>query len=164
MGDYVVRRSEYIENLREARRYYEERLSGMRTLQCRGREVVLFFERAAMHVYTEELPDPCPIGAIVIKRRIGPNKYDQRIFCLDRARLMDCILPAVQNFTFSLPGTSATNRENRLLHGPRLPDGRYLRVVLSPGPRGTWYCKSAYPIDSDKWLSLRMAKTAKFPP
>lgn len=164
MGDYVVRQSRYIETEREARRYYQERLAGMRRVVCRGKEVTLFFERAATHVYIEALSDHCPANPVIIRRRIRERVYDERAFCLDRARLMDHIIPAVRYFTFSLPGTSEANRENRLLHGPRLPDGRYLRVVLSPGPRNTWYCKSAYPIEAAKWMELRCAKSAKFPP
>jgi hypothetical protein len=160
-GDYVVIRSELIENSREARRYYEERLAGLHVVKCHGREVALFFESAANHVYTEERRRD--VNAVALVRRLKSGDTETRYFCMDRALLMDQIIPAVQNFTFSIPGTASTNRENRLLHGPRLRDGRYLRVALSPGPRGTWHCKSAYPIEADKWMSLRGAKTAKFP-
>lgn len=134
----------------------------MHRVSCRGREVTLFFEHAAIHVYTEEYQTPS--GLTIVRRRISPEVVEERAFSIDRARLMDHIIPAVRYFTFSLPGTGPENRENRLLHGPRLPDGRYLRVVLSPGPRDTWYCKSAYPIDAAKWMELRGARTAKFPP
>lgn len=164
MGDYVVCRAEYISNEREARRYYQERYAGMHRVQCRGKEVTIFFEHAATHVYSEEIDGAVPQGATMIRRRLRPGVFEERVFSLDRAQLMDRIIPAIVNFTFSLPGTSADNRENRLLHGPRLPDGRYLRVVLSPGPRASWYVKSAYPIDAVKWRDLRGAKTAKFPP
>jgi len=160
--DYVVIRSELVADGREARRYYEERLAGMHVVSCHGRNVTLFFERAANHVYTKK---PLPGNTEpLIKRRLAANRFEERIFCLDRARLMDQIIPSVCSFTFSLPGTSAANRSNRLLHGPRLRDGRYLRVVLSPGPRGSWYCKSAYPIDPRLWMELRRARTVKFPP
>ena len=161
-GEYVVLRSELIENSREARRYYEERLGGLHVVECKGRKVTLFFESAVNHVYTEEKPTDA--NAVALTRRFASGNTETRYFSLDRARLMDQIIPAVKYFTFSLPGTGETTRENRLLHGPRLSDGRYLRVALSPGPRGTWYCKSAYPIDAKKWLLLRGAKTAKFPP
>jgi len=125
--------------------------------------VTLFFERAANHVYTVAADKASP-DATLIKRVIGNGRFDERAFSLDRARLMDHIIPAVRYFTFSIPGTSVENRENRLLHGPQLQDGRYLRVALSPGPRGSWYCKSAYPIEAEEWRRLRSAKTAKFPP
>lgn len=163
MADYVVIRSELIADSREARRYYEERLAGMHVVFCKVKNVTLFFERAANHVYTVAV-ESAPPGATIIKREIGKGRFDERGFNLDRARLMDHIIPAVRYYTFSIPGTSSDNRANRLLHGPQLPDGRYLRVALSPGPRDTWYCKSAYPIEAAEWRRLRSAKTAKFPP
>ena len=136
----------------------------MHRVMCHGREVTLFFEHAVNHAFTEEYDPMVHAAADIIRRRIGPSQYDDRVFSLDRARLMDHIIPAVKYYSFTIPGTGPSNRNNRLVHGPRLPDGRYLRVALSPGPRGSWYCKSAYPIEAAKWMALRGAKTAKFPP
>lgn len=161
--DYVVIRSDLILDSREARRYYEERLAGLHVVSCHGRDVTLFFEHAMNHVYTTE-PLAGTIQVNIIRRRIRPGVFDERVLSLDRARLMDRIIPAVCYYSFSLPGTGTDNRENRLVHGQRLPDGRYLRVVLSPGPRDMWFCKSAYPIESREWLRLRGARTVKFPP
>lgn len=163
-GEYVVWKSKLIVTEREARQYYQQRLGGLRIVRCAGRDVTLFFDGAANHVYTIGLPDPAPPGAKILRHRIGPGVYDERIFSLDRALLIDQIIPAVKYFTFSLPGTGAGRNGSRLLHGPRLADGRYLRVVLAPGPRGhSWMCKSAYPIAAALWMTLRKAKTAKFP-
>jgi hypothetical protein len=163
VGDYVVIRSNLIATAEEARRYYEERYAGLHRVMCRGTEVTLFFESGATHLYSEEKM-PLPVGAVIVKRRIRPNVYEERVFSLDRAQLMDAVIPAICAFTFSLPGTGLKSRSSRLLHGPRLPDGRYMRVVLRPGTRGMWTCVSAYPIESAKWLVARQAKTAKFPP
>jgi hypothetical protein len=167
VADYVVIRSAFIDTPEEARRYYQERIVGataMRRILCHGREVVVYFDHAGTHAFTKGFTGPIPAGAVLVRRRIALDKYDDRAFDVDRARLMDYIIPAIQNFTFSIPGTSPEERENRLLHGPRLPDGRYLRVALSPGPRKAWYFKSAYPIEAVAWRKWRTAKTVKFPP
>ena len=162
MGDYVVIRADLIQTEREARRYYENRLAGFHTLSCHGRTATVYFAKAGNHVYTEEWTvEP---QDKVIRRRIGPDAFDERVFCLDRARLMDSVLPAIRYFTFSIPGEGRDRARNRLLHGPRLKDGRYLCVVLGPGPDGSWLCKTAYPITAGKWAVLRRAKTVKFPP
>jgi hypothetical protein len=163
VGEYVVIKSAFIATAEEARRYYQERLGGLHRVTCRGKEIDLFFEAAATHLFSKEI-QPIPIGAVVIKRRIAPGKFDERVFDLDRAQLMDAVIPAVCNVVFSLPGTGLTNRANRLLHGPRLPDGRYMRVVLRPGSRDTWTCVSAYPLLGTEWNRARQARTAKFPP
>lgn len=163
MGDYIVWRSELINSAEEARRYYQERLAGLHRVTCRGRLLTLFFERAAVHIFSVDFSEiPAPL-ITVVTRKISETIVEERAFSADRARLMDQIIPAVCNFTFSLPGSLDASR-NRLLHGPRLPDGRYLRVVLRPGSRGMWTCVTAYPIDSRKWMELRGARTAKFPP
>jgi hypothetical protein len=133
-------------------------------VSCHGRNVSVFFEHSANHVYTDDYDASVHGTCEIIKRRIGPGRYDERAFALDRARLMDEIIRAVRYYTFSIPGTGQHNRQNRLLHGPRLQDGRHLRVALSPGPRESWYCKSAYPIDAAKWKLLRGSKTVRFPP
>ncbi len=162
MRDYVVIRSGLILDAREARRYYEERFRGLHVVECHGRQACIFFDSAANHVYTRE-PTGRPDEQI-IERRIGPGRFDNRVFCLDRAHLMDDILPALRYYTFTIPGTGLDTAHNRLVHGPRLPDGRYMRVALGPGPRSTWLVKSAYPIEARLWLELRRAKTVKFPP
>lgn len=164
VGDYVVWRADIITTAEEARRYYQERLAGLHRVMCRGREINLFFERGATHVFSVDFSEMPAPEIVVVRRRLSQVVTEERAFSLDRARLMDRIVPAVCNFTFSLPGTSATTQHHRLLHGPQLPDGRYLRVVLRPGSRDMWNCVTAYPIESAKWMVLRGARTAKFPP
>jgi hypothetical protein len=162
LGHYNVIRADLIDTEREARSYYQDRLAGAHEVNCRGHRIVVFFEAAANHVYTEEPWSGCK--APLIRRRLPGGRVDERVFCLDRARLMDRIIPAIQYVAFSLPGAETGARENRLLHGPPMKDGRCVRVVLSPGPRGMWFCKSAYPLDRAKWMILRGARSAKFPP
>lgn len=166
VGDYVVWKSTLIETEHEARRYYQERLAKVHDIDCYGVEVKVIFEAAATHVYTEELPvgDP-PLGAVVVKRRLRQGVYDERLFSLDRARLMDAIIPAIAAYTVSIPGTGPTSGKNRLLHGARLPDGRYMRVALGPSadPKA-FYCLSAYPVPHRVWAQAHSAKRAKFPP
>jgi hypothetical protein len=162
--DYVVIRSEYIADVREARRYYQERLAGRpHQVTCYGRPVVLFFDHGVNHAYTTDVSKGQP-GAAVITRDLRGGRRETRVFCLDRARLMDQIIPAVCAYSFTLAGKAPVERHNRLVHGPRLPDGRYLRVVLASGPRGMWYCKSAYPLTAAEWLYARSSVAIKFPP
>lgn len=164
-GDHVVWKSELIENEREARRYYQERYAKVHRLACYGKEIVIHFDGAATHLYTEEVRGVVPPGVTVVRRRVAPGRFDERIFCLDRARLMDRVIPAIVNFSVSIPGTGPTNSVNRLLHGPRLPDGRYMRVVLQPSADSKmFYCLSAYPISHSVWANAHRSKRAKFPP
>jgi hypothetical protein len=72
--------------------------------------------------------------------------------------------PPALLFTASVPGTGQGGHEKRMLHGPALPDGRYMRVVLRPGPGDAFTCISAYPVSRDAWLEIRRSKRAKFPP
>src|ERR1035438_4459381 len=46
----------------------------------------------------------------------------------------------------------------------RLPDGRYMLVVLRPGPGDAWTCVSAYPVLAYSWKNATRAKAARFPP
>lgn len=165
MTDYVKIRAEFIETLEEARTYYRARLVGTHKINCYGKPVTVVFERDAIHLFSVETPgdDPPPVEMIA-RRRVAPERFEERTFSLKRARLMDEVLRAVSLFTVSIPGTGAKGREKRMLHGPRLTSGEYLRVVLRPGPGEAFTCVSAYPINADGWRAARAAKRAKFPP
>lgn len=162
---YVVLRSELIETLDEARAYYRERLVGAHTIGCHGRRVTIVFEPDATHLYSDD-PGNVPVDlALQVARAIGRGRKEIRRFNLARAHLMDRVLPAITSYTVSVPGTStARGREKRMLHGPPLPDGQYMRVVLRPGPGEAFTCVSAYPVTVDVWRAAFRAKRAKFPP
>lgn len=158
----LLERSELITSLAEAREYYARKLVGAHKVECHGRPVTIVFERGATHLFSDESG---VASAERVERALGGGKMEVRAFSVARARLMDSVLPAICGYTVSLPGTAPTRgREKRMLHGPRLPDGRYLRVVLRPGPGDGFTCVSAYPIQQRVWLDARRAKTAKFPP
>jgi hypothetical protein len=161
LRDYVVIRSELIQDSREARRYYEERLCKLHRLMCHGREVEVLFDKSVNHCYTEEPPDD-PSGVTILVSRLGGGIVEKRAFCLDRAVLMDAICPAICKPSYSLAGEAPKNRPRFLLHGPPLPGGRYLRVVLRWDGR-QWNCMSAYPISADKWKA-GWKSIRKFPP
>lgn len=164
-----------IASLAEARAYYAEHLAGGRRVTCHGQRVEVVFERDGTHLFSIGPPTDATdeereafIANIPeeerVERRLPNGKVEVRRFELRRARLMDRILPAVSCFTVSVPGTGRAGHEKRMLHGPRLPEGDYMRVVLRPGPGSAFTCTSAYPVPERVWLSMVKAKRAKFPP
>jgi hypothetical protein len=158
-------RSADLETREHARQFYDRYLRGAHHLLCHGRPVTIVFEPGATHAYSEEPdgPEPIPPEERVVRRLPG-GRTEERRFCLERARLLDQVLPAVCNYTVSVPGTGPAGRGNRMLHGPVLPSGGYLRVVLRPGPGDAWTCVTAYPVELRVYLDMRRAKSAKFPP
>jgi hypothetical protein len=118
----------------------------------------------AVHIYSESAPDPLPEGAVVVTQDVAPGRFEVRIFSCARAQSMDHILPSISNFTVSIVGQGAKGRENKVLHGRRLPTGNYMRVVLRPGPKEAWTCVSAFPVSKAAWQEALRARRAKFPP
>jgi hypothetical protein len=175
-----VASSQNIATLDEARAYYAAHLAGVRNVTCYSKPVAIVFEREATHLFSDDPTSgmrnlaPAQQRAVFdaippdqrVERRLPGGRVDVRRFNLERARLMDRVLPAVSLFTVSTAGTSARGRENRMLHGRALPDGRYMRVVLQPPRDGydAFTCVSAYPVSTDVWRAARAAKSAKFPP
>lgn len=165
MASYIVIRSEFIETAEEARDYYRARLAGPHHITSDGRPVTIVFEHDATHLYSTEIKDPAsPLPRVT--RRIGPGKVDEREFNLERARLMDKVLPAIAEYTVSVPAAGGrAGAEKSLLYGRVIPgSARYMRVVLRPGPRDAMTCVSAYPVDEVEWLKARRLKRARFPP
>jgi hypothetical protein len=158
--------SDRIETPEEARAYYRAKLGRSHDIALRGEPVTIIFEREATHLYSTETSDwnTLPLGQRVERIIPGRRWPEIRQFSLDRARLMDHVLPALSLFTVAIPGTGARGNENRMLHGPQLPNGDYMRVVLRPGPGTAWTCVSAYTINVEKWRDASRAKRAKFPP
>lgn len=116
MSDYVVWRSDIIESLREARRYYEERLAGMHVVKCHGRETTLFFQSDTNHTYTEEPPEDRD-GVSIIKTRLKGGVIEERVFCLDRACLLDRVIPAVALHSYAMKGEGLVVHQDGLFMG-----------------------------------------------
>ena len=165
MTDYVVIAADRIETLEEARDYYRERLAGAHAVTCYGRAVTIVFERDSTHLFSEDPKDWRVVPqSLRVDRFYGPGKVETRTFSLTRARLMDHVLRAICAFTVSIPGTGPRGGQNRMLHGPALSSGEYLRVVLRPGPGDAFTCVSAYPVSLAVWREAVRAKRARFPP
>jgi hypothetical protein len=162
----VVARSNLITTLEEARVYYAAKLVGARLVTTRKGHATIVFEAATTHFYSVETADFANVPANErVSRRLSATRTEYRRFDVDRARLMDRVIPAIEGFVFSIAGTSSHGLEKRMLHGPVLPDGRYMRVVLSPwrGDADKWTCVSAYPIAAAVWMQARRAKAIRFP-
>lgn len=160
----AVERSELITCLADARDYYRANLVGVRKVTCCGQKISIVFPFDSTHTYTIKAPVPIPDGAQIVTQRVAATRFEVRIFNLERAVLLDHILPAVSLFTVSIPGQGARGRENRVLHGRRLPTGDYMRVVLRPGPETAWTCVSAFPVAEQAWREAYRSRRAKFPP
>lgn len=104
--------------------------------------------------------DPLQAGSVVVSQQVGPGQFEVRLFSLKRARLLDSILPAISLFTVSTVG----QRGHKLLHGPRLPNGEYMRVVLRKGPKTAWTCVSAYSVNHRDYMKAYNSRRARFPP
>ena len=156
--------SDLIQTLQQAQVYYANRIAGLRALECSGKTVQVFFPKHMTHAFSTSEAGNGDVPCERFDRRLPGGRVESRYFSLDRARLMDRLIEAVEHFTVSIPGTGIKGHENRMLHGPRLADGRYLRVILQPGGPGDFVCLSAYPVTEAVWLTARRAKSAKFPP
>ena len=158
-----------IETVKDAQAFFSFCLAGSHKITCYGRAVTIVFESDATHLFSEAPEDPNAIPAEErVERRIPAGKrprVEVRQFSRDRARLMGEILHAISRFTVSVPSSGGPpGRQKRVLYGPQLPDGRWLRVVLRPGPETAFTCVSAYPVERHEWLAARRQPRAKFPP
>jgi len=146
----------------EARDYYRVNLGGLRRITCCGKRIDVIFPVEVVHIYSEKgVAGP---GVEICTQQIGIAQSDVRVFSLKRARLMDCILPAISKYTVSIFGQGPKGKQNKVLHGPRLPTGEYMRVVLKPSRNKTWVCVSAFPVDAATYRQAWNASRAKFPP
>lgn len=159
-----VASSQDIETVEHALAYYAEHPAGVRRITCHGKRVAVVFERDATHIFSEAADsrmspeerkawqDAIPPDQRV-ERRLANGRIEVRRFSLERARLLDHVLPAVSNVTVTVPGTPHRGQENRMLHGPALADGRHMRVILQPPRHGrdVFTCISAYPVSMDVW-------------
>jgi hypothetical protein len=155
----LVEKAEDISTVDEAAAYYRAKLSGVRRVTCCGTRIDIVFPANYTHLYSDATGD-----GPTVSQTIAPGRVDVRYFSLKRARLMDHVLPAISGFTMSIEGQGAKGRENRVLHGPRLSSGEYMRVVLRPGPKAAWTCVSAFPVSAEAYTQAYRSRRAKFPP
>jgi len=166
-----VRCSELIETLKQAQELYSNDLAGARTITCSGKRVTIVFERDATHVYSVSWNGVDVLGVDERAERLipigrGKTRIEVRRFNLERACLMSYILPAISNFTVSVPESGGhAGHQKRVLYGPSLPHSNdHMRVVLRNGPGDALTCVSAYPVSREEWLKACKLKRAKFPP
>lgn len=161
-----IDRSELITCLEEARAYYLARLVGIQKVTVKGRAVSIVFERSITHLYSEEVAtfDGVPPAEKVLRNLPGGH-IERRRFNLERARCLDRILPTLSNYCKSIRGTGARGRENRLVFGWPMADGRALCVAVSPwrGEPLKWTCVSAYIVSAQKLAEVRRLAPAPFP-
>lgn len=158
-----VERAELICTPEDAKAYYRLKLVGTHKIACHGKSVKVGFLYDIIHFYSVAAPSPLSSGAHVLSQPKTGGHFEVRVFSLARARLMDEILRAISLFTVSLPGKTR-DAQRRVLHGPRLLNGQYMRVILQKGRKGVWTCLSAFPVNERDWREAQRAETAKFPP
>lgn len=164
-GDYVVLKSAFIDTVEEAQAYYRQYLAAsVKPVMCYGHEVRIRFERENTHPYSEDLT-PENAHEPQVQRKLGPGRFEVRAFSLERARLLDDILPAIAQHTGVIFERSPQERKRRL-HGRRLPDNQYLRVILRPEGESDfdWICVTAFPVPHRKWMEDQRSPKTKFPP
>jgi hypothetical protein len=150
--------------LPDARTYYRTRLVGAHTIDCRSKRVDIVFEPDGTHLYSVAVDDISTIpNTELVTRDCGGGRRECRRFDLDRARLMDRVLPAISGFTRCALDKGARSRQPVLLHGPKLQCGRFMRVILRHGPGKSWVCVTAFPVDEAAHRSASWLKPAQFP-
>lgn len=153
-----------ITTLAEAVAYYKKKLVTAHKIDCKGQRIKIVFEEIDTHTYSEEVDD---INAIpedqLIKRNVGGGKRECRQFCLDRARHVDQILPAISDFATCVGGHGGS-RATKILYGPKMACGRHMKVVLRPGSQeSSWYVVSGFPVSSEDYRKSTFSKASKFP-
>jgi hypothetical protein len=161
VAEDVVESSSLIETPAQAAAYFKAHLAGAHKITCHGRPTTIVFHHDGTHLYSVAAEDPIPVD-LIVDRPIARGRVDRRKFSITRARLMDEVLPAISQYTVSIPGKGHGDR-NRLLHGQRLPSGDYLRVVIDSGPGTAWTCLTAFPVSVEEWRRAQAARRAKFP-
>lgn len=156
--------SDAITTLAEALVYYQSKLARSHTITCQGQRVQIVFERDGTHLFSEEVADieAIPTDQLVTRDKNG-GKRECRQFCLERAKLMDQVLPAISKFTRCVGGAQASNRRPKLVHGPKMPCGRYMRVVLRHGPGKSWVVVTAFPISELEYRKASWSEIVQFP-
>lgn len=139
MAAVVVATSECITTLAEARTYYASNLAGTRQVPCQNCAAPVLFERDGTHLFSVEvLPITAIPAELLVTRNLGGGKRECRQFSLERARLMDWVIPAISGYTRAVFDKGPISRRTIWLHGEMMSCGRYIRVVLRPGRRNTW--------------------------
>lgn len=151
----------------EAKAYYLDKLAGSHSITCHGQAVDIVFERNGTHVFSKGLPDKaaidaCPIVELVT-RDVGGGGRECRRFLADRAKLMDCVLPAISKFERCVIGKAERGRPNREVYGPKMPCGRHMKVVLREGPKKAWICVTAFPVTVQEFRQSSWHKVVPFP-
>ncbi|HEY2431571.1 MAG TPA: hypothetical protein VGI12_02785 [Vicinamibacterales bacterium] len=164
MQTVAVSAAEAITDLAQARHYYASKLVRAHQITCHGAPVVIVFEAENTHLFSEEVEDTdaIPADQLVTKKQSG-GREEIRQFSLDRARLMDCVLPAITSFTHCHAGAGPPTHSTRLMYGKAMPCGRHMCVVLRPGPKTAWTVVTSFPMQKAKYSERCRMKPTRFP-
>jgi hypothetical protein len=158
-GEYVVWKSELIDNADEARNYYAQRLQRAWHITCHAKPVTIVFQPRDTHTFSESITED-NTHMPKVSRRFSSTNTEERAFSPERARLMDRIIPSIERFSRSIHSVNVGGRQ---LFGPPMPGGMRLSVVLRRGLGETWNVVTAFPVDGKVWMQAVRAKAAKFP-
>jgi hypothetical protein len=150
----------FIDTCDDARAYYAFRLVGEHPVSVGGVSLVVRFNREETHLFTDTR-NPCPPGDVV--RRLGVSG-EVRCFAVERARLLDLILPTIKAPVVAL---RANIPGGVMLLGPPDPaSARRLCVVVAPASRepGIWFVRTAYPMSPRDFAAARRGRATPWPP
>ena len=159
MSDYVVIRSDLIETVSEAWAYYRAKFVGEREILARGTPVAIQFPGEEIHLFTEKVDAArAPLQANLVHR---PKSSEVRYFSKTRARLLDRIIPTLENPASSVaakvPGAT-------MVFGPVNRDCTRLAVVVRR-LGACWLVRTAYPLTPKEFASYKRSNRASpWPP
>ena len=150
--------SRFIDTRDDALSYYEHRLVGDHPVTLRGGiPMVVRFNREEIHLFTEKRT-PCPPDCVT--HRPGARSREVRCFSVERARMLDLVIP-----TIVAPITALRARTGTKLFGPpEQGSSRRLCVVVTPGDR-VYFVRTAFPVNPTGFKNaLRSDPPTPWPP
>ncbi len=155
----------------EALTFYGRYLAGDHELFI-GRERKRFlasFDPYEIHAFTEGLKPGAPCPPHLLVRRRDRGRREERRFDVRRARLLERILPSLEQFVFCIP---AKTGGGMLVYGPEVSKSEHLCVTLEPAGRkvgalDAYFVRSAWPASKGKFREdgdARRSRRVLFPP
>jgi hypothetical protein len=157
--DYCPWKSRFIDTAADALSYYAHKIVGHHDVAVRGVTIKIVFNPEEIHLFSERIEGPRGDG----ERIQRPGKSgEERKFNRARARMLDELLGTLSEAAViheaKMPG-------GRAVYGPARADAPRLCVVIGPGSGGTWFVRTAYPVNAQEFAkAVRTGRAARWPP